>query len=154
MAYIRSTRSDEGCIFCDLPAGDADERNLVLGRGRHTFALLNRFPYNPGHLMIAPLRHVGDLGELRAEELGETMAFAQSALAALRAESSPHGFNLGINLGAVAGAGIADHVHLHVVPRWGGDTNFMPVLGQTKVLPELLAETWAKLRPHLQHGPF
>jgi ATP adenylyltransferase len=154
MAYIRATGdADRGCIFCELPAEGEDERNLVLGRGRHTFALLNRFPYNPGHLMIAPFRHVGDLGELRAEELTETMTFAQAALAALRTESGPHGFNLGINLGTIAGAGIADHVHLHVVPRWGGDTNFMPVVGQTKVLPELLAETWAKLRPHLEHGP-
>src|SRR4029453_3090715 len=103
---------------------------------------------NPGHLMIAPFRHVGDLGELRADELAEAMAFAQAGLAALRAASAPHGFNLGLNLGEVAGAGIADHVHLHVVPRWGGDTNFMPIVGQTKVLPELLAETDPRLRPH------
>ncbi|HKE98269.1 MAG TPA: HIT domain-containing protein [Actinomycetes bacterium] len=155
MAYIRSAGggADQGCIFCELPAAGDDEGNLVLGRGRLTFALLNRYPYNPGHLMIAPFRHVGDLGELRADELAEAMAFAQAALAALRAASAPHGFNLGINLGEVAGAGIADHVHLHVVPRWGGDTNFMPIVGQTKVLPELLAETWASLRPHLQDGP-
>jgi ATP adenylyltransferase len=98
--------------------------------------------------MAAPYRHVGDYEELRPDELAEMMAFAGRAIRAMREESGPHGFNLGMNLGQVAGAGIADHVHLHLVPRWGGDTNFMPVVGQTKVLPELLGETYQRLRPH------
>jgi ATP adenylyltransferase len=150
MAYINAHGREErgGCIFCDLPAEGDDERHHILGRGREAFVMLNRFPYNPGHLLVAPFRHVGDYLELTAEELAETMALAGTAIRALREASSPHGFNLGMNLGSVAGAGIADHVHLHLVPRWGGDTNFMPIVGQTKVLPELLNETWAKLRVH------
>jgi ATP adenylyltransferase len=152
MDYIR--RDDGGgtggCIFCDFPAAGAgqDEANHVLARGKVSFLLLNAFPYNPGHLMAAPYRHVGDYEELTAEELAELTAFAGRAIRALREESGPHGFNLGMNLGQVAGAGIADHLHLHLVPRWGGDTNFMPVVGHTKVLPELLGETWRRLRPH------
>jgi ATP adenylyltransferase len=137
-----------GCIFCDLPAAGDDQANLILGRGELVFALLNRFPYNPGHLMVAPYRHVGDYAELTADELTELMALTQTGVRALRAASEPHGFNLGMNLGTVAGAGIADHAHMHLIPRWGGDTNFMPIVGQTRVLPELLAETWTKLRPH------
>jgi ATP adenylyltransferase len=151
--YIRRGESggNDGCIFCDLPAAgeDKDEANHLLARGEVSFVLLNAFPYNPGHLMAAPYRHVGDYEELRPDELAEMMAFAGRAIRAMREESSPHGFNLGMNLGQVAGAGIADHVHLHLVPRWGGDTNFMPVVGQTKVLPELLDETYRRLRPHL-----
>jgi ATP adenylyltransferase len=150
--YIRrgETGGNDGCIFCDLPAADEDkdEANHLLARGEVSFVLLNAFPYNPGHLMAAPYRHVGDYEELRPDELAEMMAFAGRAIRAMREESGPHGFNLGMNLGQVAGAGIADHVHLHLVPRWGGDTNFMPVVGQTKVLPELLGETWQRLRPH------
>jgi ATP adenylyltransferase len=152
MEYIRRGSDGEarGCVFCDLPAADAaeDEANHLLARGEVSFVLLNAFPYNPGHLMAAPYRHVGDYEELTAEELAEMTAFAGRAIRAMREESGPHGFNLGMNLGQVAGAGIADHVHLHLVPRWGGDTNFMPVVGRTKVLPELLAETYRRLRPH------
>jgi ATP adenylyltransferase len=149
--YIRrgDGGEDRGCIFCDLPAAgqDQDQDNHLLARGQVSFVLLNAFPYNPGHLMAAPYRHVGDYEELTAEELAEMMAFAGRAIRAMREESGPHGFNLGMNLGQVAGAGIADHVHLHLVPRWGGDTNFMPVVGRTKVLPELLDETYRRLRP-------
>ena len=152
MEYIRRGEGGEagGCIFCDFPAAgeDKDEANHLLARGKVSFALLNAFPYNPGHLMVAPYRHVGDYTELTAEELAEIMALAGDAIRALSEESGPHGYNLGMNLGQVAGAGIADHLHLHLVPRWGGDTNFMPVVGQTKVLPELLAETYQRLRPH------
>jgi ATP adenylyltransferase len=151
MAYIRrGGDANQGCIFCDLPAADPgqDEANHLLARGKVSFVLLNTFPYNPGHLMVAPYRHIGDYEELTAEELAETMAFAGTAIRAMREESGPHGFNLGMNLGQVAGAGIADHLHLHLVPRWGGDTNFMPVVGQTKVLPELLEETDRRLRRH------
>jgi ATP adenylyltransferase len=152
MEYIRQGEGGEarGCVFCDLPAADAadDEANHLLARGEVSFVLLNAFPYNPGHLMAAPYRHVGDYEELTAEELAEMTAFTGRAIRAMREESGPHGFNLGMNLGQVAGAGIADHLHLHLVPRWGGDTNFMPVVGRTKVLPELLAETYQRLRPH------
>jgi ATP adenylyltransferase len=150
MAYIRGAAVDgssDGCIFCDLPAEQADERNHVLARGRHTFVILNAFPYNPGHLMVAPFRHTAEFEDLTDEELAEAMAFTKLAVRALREGSDAHGFNLGMNLGQIAGAGIADHLHLHLVPRWGGDTNFMPVVGQTKVLPELLSETWQRLRP-------
>jgi ATP adenylyltransferase len=154
MEYIRRDEGGEtrGCIFCDLPAADPgqDEANHLLARGEVSFALLNAFPYNPGHLMVAPYRHLGDYTGLTAEELAEIMALAGDAIRALAEESGPHGYNLGMNLGQVAGAGIADHLHLHLVPRWGGDTNFMPVVGQTKVLPELLAETDRRLRPHFR----
>jgi ATP adenylyltransferase len=153
MEYIRRGEGDEGsgCVFCDLPAADAaqDGANHLLARGELSFVLLNAFPYNPGHLMAAPYRHVGDYEELTAAELAEMTAFAGRAIRAMRESSSPHGFNLGMNLGQVAGAGIADHLHLHLVPRWGGDTNFMPVVGKTKVLPELLDETYRRLRPYL-----
>ena len=140
----------QGCVFCDLPAAAADQdpANHLLARGEVSFVLLNAFPYNPGHLMAAPYRHVGDYEELTAAELAEMTAFAGRAIRAMREESGPQGFNLGMNLGQVAGAGIADHLHLHLVPRWGGDTNFMPVVGRTKVLPELLDETYRRLRPH------
>lgn len=149
MEYIRRGDSGEsgGCIFCDLPAAgeDKDEANHLLARGKVSFVLLNAFPYNPGHLMTAPYRHVGDYEELTAEELAEMMAFAGRAIRAMRQESSPHGFNLGMNLGQVAGAGIADHVHLHLVPRWGGDTNFMPVLANTRVMPQTLEQSYEVL---------
>jgi ATP adenylyltransferase len=148
MAYIRQGGREEGCVLCELPAQGDDEANHILGRGEHVFAMLNAFPYNPGHLMVMPFRHVGEYGELTPDELGEMMAMAGTAIAALQAESGPHGFNLGMNLGRVGGAGIADHIHLHLVPRWGGDTNFMPIIAQTKVLPELLDESYEKLRPH------
>jgi ATP adenylyltransferase len=155
MAYIRGGGDGKGgCIFCDLPAAgeEHDEENHLLARGKLSFVMLNAFPYNPGHLMVAPYRHVGRYGELTADELAETMAFAGTAIAALEEDSGADGFNLGMNLGQVAGAGIADHLHLHLVPRWGGDTNFMPVVGHTKVLPELLAETYQRLRPRFRNG--
>ena len=155
MAYVRGGGDGEGgCIFCDLPAAgeDHDEQNHLLARGELTFVLLNAFPYNPGHLMVAPYRHVGRYGELTAAELAEMMAFAGTAIGALEEDAGAHGFNLGMNLGQVAGAGIAVHLHLHLVPRWGGDTNFMPVVGQTKVLPELLDETYQRLRPRFRDG--
>jgi ATP adenylyltransferase len=153
MEYIRrgeGGESNQGCVFCDLPAADPghDEANHLLVRGEVSFVLLNAFPYNPGHLMVAPYRHVGDYLDLTPDELAEMTALAGRAIRAMREDSEPHGFNLGMNLGQVAGAGIADHLHLHLVPRWGGDTNFMPVVGRTKVLPELLDETWRRLRPH------
>jgi ATP adenylyltransferase len=155
MAYIRgAAEAAAGCFLCDLPAQgpEHDQENHLLARGRLAFLLLNAYPYNPGHLMVAPYRHLGDYGALTPEELAEIMALVGTAIRALEEDSGPHGFNLGMNLGHVAGAGIADHLHLHLVPRWGGDTNFMPIVGQTKVLPELLDETYRRLRPRFAAG--
>jgi ATP adenylyltransferase len=150
MAYIRAPDEDRGeCPFCVLPArGPAHDREtLIVHRGELAYVILNAYPYNPGHLMSVPFRHTADYDDLTAEELREMNALSQRAVRALRASSAPHGFNIGVNVGQVAGAGIADHVHQHVVPRWGGDTNFMPVIGQTRVLPELLEETYERLVP-------
>jgi ATP adenylyltransferase len=144
LEYIESADEAAGCVFCAALAAD-DEDALVLHRGRRAFALLNRFPYASGHLMVAPARHVGDFGELDDSEVLEVHRLASAGIGALAQVYSPQGFNLGWNLGRVAGAGILDHVHLHVVPRWAGDTNFMPVLADVKVLPEHLHETRRKL---------
>ena len=140
---MNSAGSDDGCIFCDRLA---DGQGVLLRRDR-TFVLLNAFPYNSGHLMVAPQRHVGDPAALEGAESHELIDVSFLAVEVLRRAMHPHGFNMGINLGQVAGAGVPGHLHVHVVPRWGGDTNFMPVVGETKVLPELLADTESKLRP-------
>ena len=145
MAYIRgenkpATDNPVGCPFCELVALD-DVTALVLARGELVYAVLNLYPYNPGHLMVVPYRHVADYTELTPAETVELAEFTQRAMRVIRGVSRPHGFNIGMNQGPVAGAGIAAHLHQHVVPRWGGDANFMPVIGHTKVLPELLAET-------------
>jgi ATP adenylyltransferase len=145
--YVGSAGSDEGCIFCDSLTAEASDDSGVLYRGVCSFVLLNAFPYNSGHVMIAPERHVGEPEELSADERRDLMDVTVSALEVLRAALEPHGFNLGMNLGRVAGAGVPGHLHMHLVPRWGGDTNFMPVVGETKVLPEMLEQTAAKLRP-------
>ena len=137
----------DGCIFCDHLAEGDDEAARILHRTREAFVILNAFPYNTGHLMIAPLRHVGELAELRGGERSALMELTTEAVEIIRAAMDAQGFNVGINLGSVAGAGIPGHLHVHVVPRWGGDTNFMPVVGQTKVLPEMIADTYAKLKP-------
>ena len=153
MAYIQAAKEqgeDDGCIFCDLPAEGDDVRTKILIRGQRAFVILNSFPYNPGHLMVAPFRHVGDLGAVETDEFAEVDALLTRSVRALEEEMEPHGFNLGMNLGRVAGAGIPGHLHWHVVPRWNGDTNFMPVVGQTRVLPELLDETYARLLPRLE----
>jgi ATP adenylyltransferase len=150
MQYIESAKSSEepeACIFCDKPQAGNDEEAYILARSGRAFVILNAFPYNSGHLMIAPFRHVADLVELQPEETADADALIQHSIQALRAASNPDGFNIGMNLGRVAGAGIPGHVHWHVVPRWNGDTNFMTVVGETRVLPELLSETFAKLKP-------
>jgi ATP adenylyltransferase len=145
--YVTTADEGDGCIFCDhLDEGD-DEKANILYRGESTFVILNAFPYNTGHLMVAPLRHVGELRELEADERHELFDVMCRSIDVIRDAMNPHGFNTGMNLGRVAGAGLPGHLHVHVVPRWGGDTNFMPIVGQTKVLPELLADTAAKLRP-------
>jgi ATP adenylyltransferase len=137
LEYIRQADQQEGCLFCRAAEGE-DEAGLVLHRGRHAFALLNKYPYASGHLMVAPYRHVGEFSEL---EDGEVLGVHRVASQLY----GPQGFNLGWNLGRIAGAGVVDHVHLHVVPRWAGDTNFMPVLADVKVLPEHLVETRRRL---------
>jgi ATP adenylyltransferase len=138
--------TQRGCVFCDEAEGRLGEASLVVVRGKTAFALLNKFPYSPGHLMVAPLRHVGDLAELATEESAELHELTVRALAALRRVSRPDAFNVGWNLGEVAGGSISGHLHEHVVPRWSGDTNFMPVLADVKVLPEHLLATRERLR--------
>jgi ATP adenylyltransferase len=144
LEYIAQADEQPGCVFCLAAAGE-DEDTLVVRRGERAFVLLNKFPYASGHLLVAPLRHVGDFGELEDEEALEIHSLSAQGLGALAATYEPQGYNLGWNLGRIAGAGVVDHVHLHVVPRWAGDTNFMPVLADIKVLPEHLAETRRKL---------
>jgi ATP adenylyltransferase len=139
LEYVKHADEDPGCIFC----GPDDA--MLVRRGERAIVLLNKFPYSSGHLLIAPLRHVGEFGELDRDEAAEIHSLAASGIAALTDVYAPQGYNLGWNLGRVAGAGIVDHIHMHVVPRWGGDTNFMPVLADVKVLPEHLLETKRRL---------
>jgi ATP adenylyltransferase len=145
MDYV-SAEQPEGCIFCTKPAAGDDEDNQILHRGDNVFIMLNAFPYNTGHLMVAPFRHVGDPLDMMPEESSELMYGARIAIEVLRASFSPEGFNLGMNVGRVAGAGYAEHVHIHVVPRWSGDTNFMAVISDTRVVPEALTETYRRLK--------
>jgi ATP adenylyltransferase len=148
MEYIQANKDepeDAGCVLCRIRDGEESERVLV--RSDLGFVVLNKFPYNPGHVMVVPNRHVGDLVEVDDEEFQDLQRLVRRSLIALREEMDPHGFNVGVNLGRIAGAGLPDHVHWHVVPRWGGDTNFMPVVGQTRVMPELLEETARRLAP-------
>ncbi len=143
--YIRSPKHD-GCIFCDFPREHRDGERLILYRGKRSFIIMNNYPYNPGHVMIAPYRHVGKWEDLDDDELLEIMKLSQLVIKALKEVMNPDGFNMGVNLGRVAGAGIDDHVHLHIVPRWNGDTNFMPVIADTKVIPESLQEAYYELK--------
>ncbi len=146
MAYIRGGKPTGGhdCPFCLIPQM-GDEEGLVVARGEAVFAVLNLYPYNAGHLMVVPYRHVPDYTDLTVAEVAELGSFTQTAMRVVRSVSGAHGFNVGMNQGSIAGAGIADHLHQHVVPRWGGDTNFMPVIGLTRVLPQVLTETRALL---------
>jgi ATP adenylyltransferase len=153
MEYILAAAEDpeltgETCVFCDLPHGDESSR--ILDRSELAYVVLNKFPYNPGHLLVVPFRHTGDVEDLTSQENAEMQRLLQRSVRALREESDPHGFNIGMNLGRVAGAGIPDHLHWHIVPRWSGDTNFMPVVGRTRVLPELLADTARRLAPRFE----
>jgi ATP adenylyltransferase len=151
MAFITpKTPPPPGCIFCTQPAEHRDAERYILYRGEHCFMMLNLYPYNSGHLMIAPYQHVGTLEQLNAATLSDLMAQAQLALKALRLAMKPDGFNMGINQGKVAGAGFADHIHYHIVPRWSGDTNFMPVLADIKVMPEHLDSVYENLLEALQ----
>ncbi len=150
MVYIKGENKPshaepgDDCPFCRAPLR-SDEDGLIVARGELVYAVLNLYPYNSGHLMTVPLRHVADYAELTAAEVAELGEFTQRAMTVVRAVMAPHGFNLGMNQGSVAGAGIAAHLHQHVVPRWGGDTNFMPVVAHTRVLPQLLADARAEL---------
>ena len=148
LSYVKDASKDKEseCIFCAaLEAGD-DEANLIVQRGERCFVILNKFPYTNGHLMVAPYEHVAQLQELDEETVAEMMALAQRGMNALEASYSPHGYNVGFNQGRVAGAGVEHHIHMHVVPRWGGDTNFMPVLGDTRVMNQTLEDSYATLK--------
>jgi ATP adenylyltransferase len=151
MEYIRSAKKD-GCIFCDMLEMD-DREALILRRGRHAFLVLNRYPYNNGHYMSVPYRHIDSLENLTGEETSEMMSLLSLGLSAVRKAWNPEGFNIGGNIGKVAGAGVKDHVHLHVVPRWAGDTNFMPVFAETRVIPQTLAETYDEIRAAVDSLP-
>jgi len=147
--YIQS-KKQPGCIFCDKPVENRDEENLILLRGEYSFIIMNAFPYNNGHMMVVPNRHTSTLTGWAPEEQMELIELADLAVRLLSRAMRPDGFNLGINMGIVAGAGIADHIHLHVVPRWNGDTNFMPVLSDTRVISEALRATYGKLKEALE----
>ena len=152
MEFIRGAHDpDADCVFCTLPhQTDRLRENLLLARGRHVFVILNKFPYNNGHLMVIPYRHTAELPSLDEAEHAEMSRYTTLALGAMRDALGPDGFNLGMNLGRAGGAGIAEHLHQHVVPRWNGDTNFLPIIGETKSLPEHILATWDRLRPHFE----
>jgi len=147
--YILQTHQ-EGCILCQKPKENSDEQNLILYRGKSNFIMLNAFPYNPGHLMVAPYRHIAKLEDLTDAEAKEHLDMVRLSVNLLKKTTKPAGFNIGMNLGRVAGAGIDDHIHCHIVPRWQGDTNFMPVVAKTKVLPQALSESYTVLKKSLQ----
>jgi ATP adenylyltransferase len=146
--YVTGAAKDieEDCIFCAKPAEEEDAANLIVHRGERSFVILNLFPYTNGHLMVAPYEHTGRLQDLPVETTAEMMALAQKAMGRLEEVYEPHGFNVGLNQGRVAGAGVEHHIHLHVVPRWGGDTNFMPVIADTRVMPQTLEQSYESLR--------
>jgi ATP adenylyltransferase len=148
LKYVKdaSKDSEQECIFCAKPAAGDDEENLIVHRGERCFVILNLFPYTNGHLMVAPYAHLASLPEVDAETIAEMMALAQRSMRALEGIYDPHGYNVGFNQGRVAGAGVEHHIHMHVVPRWGGDTNFMPVLADTRVMPQSLADSYAALK--------
>lgn len=147
LAFIEGAEKPKGCIFCLFPAEDRDRENLLLGRSERSFVILNKYPYNNGHLMVIPRAHVADLGALAEEDFEDLQRLLRLSIGVIREVYGPDALNVGMNLGRAAGAGIADHLHWHVVPRWSGDVNFMPVLAETRVIPEHLEQTWLKLRP-------
>lgn len=142
LAYVKDAGKDEEqeCVFCAAASAGDDREMLILHRGERCFVILNKFPYTNGHLMVAPYDHLGALQNLPPETLSEMMSLTQRSMSALESAYEPHGFNVGMNQGRVAGAGVEHHVHMHIVPRWGGDTNFMPVLGDTRVMPQTLEQ--------------
>ena len=149
MEYVKSEKSDK-CIFCSLPKANEDTKNYILHRGQSAFIIMNIFPYNSAHVMVSPFRHIGCLTAQNGDENKEMNSLTLRAIEILRAVINPEGFNVGYNIGKAAGAGYDEHIHCHIVPRWTGDTNFMPVLGETKVHPEHLKTTYKKLLPHFK----
>lgn len=147
LAYVTATGQTSGCIFCHAIAAAPTDAPLCVFRGTHGYVILNLYPYNNGHLMVVPNRHVGSLSQAQPDELAELMQLLRLAELALTEAYQPHGLNVGINLGKAAGAGVLEHLHIHVVPRWNGDTNFMTVVGDTRVLPEHLEQVAERLRP-------
>ena len=145
MRYITEPKED-GCIFCTKPKQDNDSINLILYRGKNNFIILNAYPYNPGHLMVVLYRHIANLEDISDEEAKEHFELIQKSITLLKKTIHPAGFNIGLNIGKVAGAGVEGHIHTHIVPRWQGDVNFMPVLGETRVVSEGLDTTYEKLR--------
>jgi ATP adenylyltransferase len=146
MEYIQSDKSDEACVFCNEMSRSDGFENLILFRGRRAFIILNRYPYTSGHLMVVPNDHLASLEDLDAETRAEMMELTAQSMVVLREVYQPQGFNLGVNIGVAAGAGVLDHVHLHVVPRWGGDTNFMSALADTRILPETLENSYTRIQ--------
>ncbi len=149
MEYITQDKSGE-CIFCSLPKSEDDKKNFILFRGEHSFVIMNIFPYNTGHLMVSPYRHLACITKLNSEESLEMTKLTKNCIQILRDANSPDGFNVGFNLGKSAGAGYDEHIHNHIVPRWTGDTNFMPALAETKVVPEHLKKTYERLTPNFK----
>ena len=143
--YIRAPEQ-KGCIFCDKPLVDKDEENLILFRGKYNFVIMNVYPYNPGHLMVVTYRHLSKLEDMKIEERNEHYTMVSQAVGILRESTRTENFNIGMNLGRVAGAGIADHIHTHIVPRWNGDNNFMPVIGETRVMSESMTDIYKRLK--------
>lgn len=148
MGYILSNDKDNGCIFCPGEDRGKDAERLILWVGSYSVVLMNRYPYNNGHLLVAPVKHLGELEQLNSEESADLLRMVRKSVEILKEVMNPEGFNVGLNLGRVAGAGMEDHLHFHVVPRWNGDTNFMTLLGEVRVIPEHLKESYKKLLPY------
>lgn len=141
LEYLRGSTVGDGCPFCEAPSSGPEDLDLVCARGEFSYVVLNLYPYNSGHLLVCPYRHVANYTELTLEESSEIALLTQQSMRTLKEVSNAQGFNVGMNQGSISGAGIAEHLHQHVVPRWGGDTNFMPIIGGTKILPQLLTDT-------------
>lgn len=152
MEFLKSGPKGGGCIFCDLPKAKNDKKSLILFQAKEVFVILNKYPYNNGHLMIVPYQHTADLGDLSPKETAEMWSYAQEAVEALKKEYRPEGFNIGMNIGRAGGAGIKEHLHLHVVPRWSGDFNFMPVLADAKSIPQHLDASYETLKKHFRRA--
>ena len=151
MSYIENADREEGCIFCKIQSGPDGPENLIVHRGRFAYVILNRYPYTSGHIMVVPFVHKPNLEELDAAIRAEMMELTSKATSVLRKIYNSQAFNVGVNIGEAAGAGVKEHVHMHIVPRWAGDTNFMSTLAETRVLPELLEDTWRRIRQGFQN---
>ena len=146
LRYVKNAKKSDECVFCAKPDAGDDRANLIVHRGERCFVILNLFPYTNGHLMVAPYEHIGAIEEIAPETTAEMMALAQTAIRRLGDVFSPHGYNVGFNQGRIAGAGVEHHIHMHVVPRWSGDNNFMPVIADTKVMPQTIEQSYAVLK--------